>query len=186
MATEIKNIKIRLRKDTIDNWISVDPILHDGEVAIVVGSNGNENLKIGNGLSSFSQLPYLYQNEFSSTNIYAKNLSSTTLSSSSISQGYKAKASSTSLATGIMTEADSTFAVVHGIEAAVLSDDHYAFVWNGTNLEGIDDRYTSHGEGTFSINPVNGLSGLYIGEETLDQILQDTDGNVTFKTWRES
>jgi hypothetical protein len=52
-------------------------------------------------------------------------------------------------------------------------------VFNGTNLSSTSDRYSSHGTGTFSINPVNGLRGFYIGEKNLDQIFTDS----TTKTW---
>lgn len=46
-------------------------------------------------------------------------------------------------------------------------------MYNGVNLPGITDRYTSHGEGTFNINPVNGLDGIYIGEKTLSAYLSN-------------
>ena len=77
-----------------------------------------------------------------------------------ISQGYNTKSSPTSLATGILAEAEANFGVVHGIEAKIKKGDDYAFVFNGTNLPGIADRYTSHGEGKFNINPISGMSGI--------------------------
>jgi hypothetical protein len=42
------------------------------------------------------------------------------------------------MATGIYTEVSANYGVVHGIEAKILSGDDYAFVFNGTNLPGID------------------------------------------------
>lgn len=105
---KIINTKISLRRDTLSNWLSLSgTILQSGEVAIVTNPDGNENLKIGNGISSFGQLPFLYENKFESNEITAK----------SIAQGLNTKADPTSLATGIYTEANGSFNVVHGIEA---------------------------------------------------------------------
>ncbi len=101
----------------------------------------------------------------------ADEASATSLSARCISQGYNTKSSPTSLATGILAEAEANFGVVHGIEAKIKKGDDYAFVFNGTNLPGIADRYTSHGEGTFNINPLSGLSGIYIGDTRIDNLL---------------
>lgn len=51
---------------------------------------------------------------------------------------------------------------------AILSNEE-AFVWDG----GIENasKYGSHGQHTFSINPCSGISGFYIGESTLDEII---------------
>lgn len=164
MLMKVINTKISLRRDTLSNWLSLSgTILQSGEVAIVTNTDGNENLKIGNGISSFGQLPYLYENKFETNEVTTK----------SISQGLNAKASSTSLATGIYTEANGSFNVVHGIEAQSLDADNYTFVFNGVNLPSIADRYTSHGEGTFNVNSKNGLDGFYIGEKTLSAYLSN-------------
>ena len=62
MATKQLNSRVRLKKDTAANWTSNNPVLLDGEVAIVV-TNANEiRFKIGDGTSSFTALPY--QDEF--------------------------------------------------------------------------------------------------------------------------
>lgn len=175
MADTIRNAKIQLRTDTLENWGTANPRLELGEIAIVV-DDANVMMKVGNGLSSFNDLDYVWSKAFETEALTVKSLS----------QGLKNKSTPTSMATGIYTEASATFGVVHGIEAAIKQGDDYAFVWNGENFPGLDQRYTSHGEGTFSINPVNGLSGVYIGNDNLSQILSETDGNVTFKTWRES
>lgn len=69
------NTKISLRKDDLSNWISADPILLDGELAVAVDENGENLIKIGNGISTFIQLPYLYQNHFDSKQVSVKSLS---------------------------------------------------------------------------------------------------------------
>lgn len=81
-----------------------------------------------------------------------------------MSQGHRVKSSPTSLAAGIHLEADGNYDVVNGIQAHAKEGDDYAYVFNGVALSSINDRYESHGKGTFSINPLSGLSGLYIGE----------------------
>jgi len=58
----------------------------------------------------------------------------------------------------------------------VSSTDAFAFVWNGDDSGNIGENpYQSHGKGTFSLNPVDGLSGLYIGEQSLCAIIYDED-----------
>ena len=46
-----------------------------------------------------------------------------------------------------------------------------AFVWSGAGHENIP--YYSHGQHTFNINPDNGISGFYIGEENLASYIND-------------
>lgn len=60
MSSEIKT-KINLRKDVLANWEDKNPVLGSGEMAIVEDGNGDLAMKIGNGISSFNQLPFLYQ-----------------------------------------------------------------------------------------------------------------------------
>ena len=52
--------KIQLRRDTLTNWIKEDPILMDGEVALVAiddaHPNTYEHKKIGDGIHKFSEL----------------------------------------------------------------------------------------------------------------------------------
>lgn len=55
-------VKIQLRRDTLANWLKVDPVLMDGEPAIVSTGAKNPRLydkkKIGDGVHKFSELPY--------------------------------------------------------------------------------------------------------------------------------
>lgn len=52
--------KIQLRRDTLTNWIKEDPVLMDGEVALVAIDdaypNTYEHRKIGDGIHKFSEL----------------------------------------------------------------------------------------------------------------------------------
>lgn len=45
-----------------------------------------------------------------------------------------------------------------------------SWVWSGTMQEA-GQYYLDHGTGTFNVNPNNGLSGFYIGQENLSSIL---------------
>lgn len=174
MAQTLTNIRISLRTDDEKNWVSSNPILNNGELAIVKMASNNIKIKVGDGIQKFNELQYLNDNLIETNLLSAIEISATSLSARCISQGYNTKSSPTSLATGILAEAEANFGVVHGIEAKIKKGDDYAFVFNGTNLQGIADRYTSHGEGTFSINPLSGLSGFYVGEHTLADLLDSS------------
>ena len=56
MSTEIKT-RLRLRKDTLADWEQNDPVLLDGELAIVV-TNSDVKIKIGDGVKTFANLDY--------------------------------------------------------------------------------------------------------------------------------
>ena len=47
---------IQVRRDTLANWNSNDPVLANGEIAFVTNEN---KFKVGNGTDSFTELPYL-------------------------------------------------------------------------------------------------------------------------------
>ena len=67
-----------------------------------------------------------------------------------------------------------------GVNANVSSDD--SFTWNG-NTD--DHDYTSHNTGSFNINPMSGVKGVYIGEETLSDIIHndvETSANSILNT----
>ena len=52
------DVRIKNKRDTDANWTSKNPILLDGEIVIVKDSNGNSRMKIGDGVSTYTQLPY--------------------------------------------------------------------------------------------------------------------------------
>ena len=58
--------------------------------------------------------------------------------------------------------------IVFGVNAIVKNED--SFVWNGNNDT---EDYSSHSQGTFNINPLEGSRGFYIGEQTLSDIIKD-------------
>lgn len=58
MATKQYNSRIQWKKDTASNWTSNNPVLLNGEIAIVVTNANETRFKIGDGTSSFTALPY--------------------------------------------------------------------------------------------------------------------------------
>jgi hypothetical protein len=60
-----------------------------------------------------------------------------------------------------------------GCFCTVLSDDLGSYVWNGVARPNKKIHYYSHGVGTFNINPKNGLSGVYIGDKSLNNIIDE-------------
>ena len=52
------NTRILLKKDTNSNWTQNDPVLLNGEMIIVTTNAGDVRMKIGDGTSTYSQLPF--------------------------------------------------------------------------------------------------------------------------------
>lgn len=50
--------KIQVRRDLSTAWTSVDPVLSAGEFGYETDTG---NLKIGNGSTAWSSLPYIYE-----------------------------------------------------------------------------------------------------------------------------
>lgn len=72
-------------------------------------------------------------------------------------------------AEGYGTTASGHFSHADGYESQTIEGHQYSFVWNGDTS--VINRYSSHGSGTFNINPVGGSDGFYIGEKTLSDVI---------------
>ena len=72
-------------------------------------------------------------------------------------------------AEGGSTTASGDYSHAAGYMAQTRNIDAYSFAWNGDETR--TDQYSSHGPGTFNINPYGGLDGFWIGEQTLFSIL---------------
>ena len=169
--------RIIQRHDKLSNWVSNNIVLLDGELA-VVDCGECTKFKIGNGLSTFNQLPFADQNL----------LSTKWLAAEAISQGIHAKSVPYGLAAGAYLSANASFSQVLGFGAQTAPNDQYSFVWSGDNTQAIGDYYTSHGSGSFSINPADGLSGFWIGDQNMHDILSaklSTKSSVTFVDWED-
>lgn len=167
----LQNIKISLRSDSLENWISSDPVLKNGELVMVNDiSAGLVRFKIGNGVSAFVQLPYVNEKKVITDFAKAKRTES-----QYFSQGVNNFTSPLGFAAGSYLTADSSFAQVLGINACAPEGHDYSFVWNGDGSGTIGvQSYRSHGEGTFNVNPADGVNGFYVGNQTLSGILSST------------
>ena len=58
MANKEFNARIRWKKDTSSNWTSNNPVLLDGEIAIVVTNANETRFKVGDGTSAYTELPF--------------------------------------------------------------------------------------------------------------------------------
>ena len=50
--------RIQLRRDTEQNWTTINPALRQGEVGIELGSSGNR-MKVGDGFTNWNNLNYI-------------------------------------------------------------------------------------------------------------------------------
>ena len=79
-----------------------------------------------------------------------------------MSQGLHASSVPYGFAAGAYLCANANFSQALGFGSHAISTDTYAFVWNGDDTRAIEDYYTSHGRGTFSVNPLSGLSVSFL------------------------
>ena len=141
------NTRLLQRLDTLQNWQTRDPVLLSGELAIVSSSTRTQ-FKVGNGTSTFNQLPYTDANL--STNAAA------------VGTGVSAQTDG-SFATGINAQASALNAFVFNGDNSLILDqnNHLAF----------PPPYKDHGNGTFNVNAP--LSDIYIQQSAFSDILSD-------------
>ena len=58
MASKEIKTRIKSRKDTSANWTNNNPVLLDGEIIIVNTDSGETRFKIGDGIKTYTQLPF--------------------------------------------------------------------------------------------------------------------------------
>lgn len=152
--SNLNNIRLSLKIDDLSNWNNnSDIVLNDGEIALIRFPNGLIKIKIGDGKTNIQNLNYVNENV------------------GALTQGLLNKNNSNNLVAGLNLSAFGNFQQVLGYNTEALSTDNFSFIWNGNNTFDYENRYTSHGPGTFQINPKNNLSGFYIGEQNMSQLL---------------
>ena len=52
------NARIQTRRDTASNWETKNPVLLAGELIIVTTNAGDTRFKIGDGVKTYTQLPF--------------------------------------------------------------------------------------------------------------------------------
>ena len=153
--------KLKLRRGTAAEWQSSNLTLLDGEVAIVRTPTG-DRLKIGDGSKTWSQLDYFGENKLETASLEVGYQLSAATGLYTIAQGYKSKAL-----------ASNTLALGYQSQASELN----SFVWNGDSSFTVGTYYQSHGEGTFSVNPLSGLDGFYVGSQTMRDAILSAAGS---------
>lgn len=58
-TTKNLNARIKNKRDTSANWTTNNPVLLDGEIIVVDTNAGDVRFKVGDGSSSYSQLPFI-------------------------------------------------------------------------------------------------------------------------------
>lgn len=58
MADKQFNARIRWKRDTSANWTTNNPVLLNGEIIIVDTDSGEMRFKIGDGVKTYTQLPF--------------------------------------------------------------------------------------------------------------------------------
>lgn len=69
MAEKTLNGRIRQKIDTSANWTANNPVLLDGELIIARTNAGETRIKVGDGTSTYTQLPFIDETAGSSSPI---------------------------------------------------------------------------------------------------------------------
>lgn len=149
----LDNVRISLKIDDLSNWNNSSVILNDGEIALIRCPNNILKIKIGDGKTEINDLKYVNENL------------------ETLNQGISNIVDDKNLVAGFKLSALGDFQSVFGFNAEALSTDTFSFIWNGSSIYSYNDRYKSHGPGSFQVNPENGLSGFWIGEQNMAQLL---------------
>ena len=146
-----------------------------GAVQLVEDSDGNKTAVTIGGRSSIGTVGKysLANGQFvnaSGYNSHAEGEGTTASGQFSHSEGQGTTASGYySHAEGYGTIASGHFSHADGYESQTSEGHQYSFAWNGDTS--VINRYSSHGSGTFNINPVGGTDGFYIGEKKLSEVI---------------
>ena len=84
---------------------------------------------------------------------------------------YVANAATAAHAEGCQTSALGMYTHAAGYKAC--ANTSYSYVWNGGTAE-----YVGHETGSFNVNPRNGLSGFWIGEQNLGELIGDIESLI--------
>ena len=112
---------------------------------------------------------------------HAEGYGSTAEGDNSHAEGFYTKAIGvTSHADGYYTEAAKNYSHASGIYSK--ANHVNSFVWNGDSTKySQNSKYTSKKDGSFNINPIDGINGFYIGDQNLSTIISEysSDFNIS-------
>lgn len=91
-TTKTIQATIKNRTDTAANWTQKNPVLAEGEIIVVQTSAGETRLKIGDGVKTFTQLPYtdeqIYNNVVTSVNGQTGDITMNSVYQYAVESGY--------------------------------------------------------------------------------------------------
>ena len=160
--------------------IGAVPLVEDYEgnkTAVTIGNRaigipvGEHSVANGKNVTVSGSYSHAEGDETSASGIcsHAEGAATTASGDYSHAEGVNTTASGDfSHAEGGNTTASGDYSHAEGVLS--LANDNFSYTWNGDYHVG-DNPYPSHGPGTFNINPIGGLDGFYIGEQTLYELL---------------
>lgn len=154
------NVRIKNKRDTAANWGARNPVILDGEIIIVETSDGYTRMKVGDGTSTYGELP------FTDENLTAEILEIKTSSSEKVS--------------GPISSTNKNVAVFSGTSGKLIQDSGYTIESNvPPNAIFTDTTYTA-GNGLTLVGNVfsnTGVRAVTTGS-TSGTINVNTNGNT--------
>lgn len=167
---------VKNRTDTAANWTQKNPVLAEGEIIVVQTNAGETRLKIGDGVKTFTQLPYtdeqIYNNVVTSVNgqtgdvTLANDSKSLGLASAAVGQIPKIKAVDSN---GVPTEweaadmasgADGKSAYAYAVEGGYTGTEEEFTEKLAEEIPTVDDTLTQSGQAADASVIGNRLSAL--------------------------
>lgn len=191
VATKVGN---QTSATCIDNWLSDDNAFycpkapHVGNTAIPAfyGSHAEgastkaiQRCTHAEGRNTLADIRYSHAegSDTYAAEMYSHAEGNTTkaLGRASHSEGYNTTAKgANSHAEGEGTQANGYASHASGVKA--IATENFSFAWSGISST---TDYSSHGQGTFNINPANEISGFWIGTKNLGQYISEINSNIT-------
>lgn len=168
---------------------------NDGKNAVTIGTRqadsliGKNSVVIGNNCEASAENAHAegYKTHATAWNAHAENAGTVASGNYSHAEGNYTTASGDSAhSEGEVTKAIGDASHAEGLETTAtgyashadgvfsVSSNNIAYTWNGDEDYG---EYGSHGNGTYNVNPVNGLDGFYIGQKTVRKHIKENVGN---------
>ena len=152
------NARIKSKRDTASNWETNNPVLLNGELIIVDTNAGDVRFKIGDGVKTYTQLPFqdeslynvlstkadsadlesiqasIVQSDLSQTDNTAKDYIKGIIRQESLPEGYPYRETAGTILDGTFEFADSDGIYQHDIAVenfAIVDNESYAVIWDG-------------------------------------------------------
>lgn len=167
---------IQLRKDTLANWTSVNPVLAAGEVGVITDTS---QFKIGNGVTAFASLPLFDDASAFAASVHSHTLSQITDFPTSVSTtelGYLDGVTS-----AIQTQLNNKLSLTGGTMTGAITslrETSVAMPANDINLS-TGNLFTK----TITVNTAFTVSNIPASGQACSFVLQLTNGGSKTITW---